>query len=158
MLQEVPKPHELFLTLALEAIRDEVREAKNFDSFRWSNKKEKAGFVLNIEKTIKEIPNKDPKKTIEDVHTILKDAREKRIISEDQYKPILDLYNMRSDMSRVNPDVYRDIAIRAIRASNGTSQMHSIFYGHFQADIDLKINQFTRAQQDKIDSEVLRIM
>jgi len=158
ILQDIPKPHELFLTLAVEAIRDEVREAKNFDSFRWSNKKEKAEFVQKIAMFVKNLPGKDPKASIEEIHTILKDAREKRIISKDQYSPILDLYNMRSDMSRLTPDTYRDIAIRAIRASNGTTQMHSIFYGHFKVDIDLKITQFTQAQQDKINNEVLRIM
>lgn len=141
------------LSLALSAVRDEIREAKKVSSIKWNNKEGKAKIVAEIDSLIAQAMTLSPKDMVVKTHEILSKARTQSIIEKDQIVPLVSLY-------MVNPPdakKIRDAAVSIIRASNGSTQMHEIFYSRNANTIDARIAKFTSAEKDTLGKELNKL-
>jgi hypothetical protein len=87
-------------------------------------------------------------KAIQILHT----AYTAGIINKTQYIPLADI------AKAYTPEKIKTASISIIRASNGTQQMHQLFYNRYTKDIDTAKNKFTQTEKTKIDTETLKIL
>lgn len=109
--------------MALEAIRDEIRESKRFTSMRWKNSDAKNAAVLFIDESMKK------GSAVSQLAAVAAHLKAGNLTTEEDIRDL-------ETLSRNGEQSNQTLLVKLLRRNNATTQMHELFYEHNKDVVD----------------------